>query len=149
DATIPACTADAVTCVDAFEHLWDPGAEAVAMLRILKPGGVACIVTPNAHGLVARLMGRWWFQRKPGEHVRLYSRGALTRVLTGAGFLPPTFLRCGKFSTFAYVTRILQTTNPGLARILKATLGWTPVWHGVWFMPSGDLCAIARRPFDR
>jgi len=149
DAGIPAGSVDAVTCFDAFEHLWDPSAEAAAITRVLKPGGVACIVTPNAGGPLARLMGRSWFQLKPGEHVRLYSRAALARVLTDAGLSAPTFVRCGKFSTLAYATGILQTTNPGLAHVLRASLGWTPTWNRIWFMPSGDLCAIARRPVDR
>jgi 2-polyprenyl-3-methyl-5-hydroxy-6-metoxy-1,4-benzoquinol methylase len=146
EAKLPAGTADVVTAFDSFEHVWDPRAEAAAIFKLLKPGGIAYIVTPDAQSFIARVMGGRWFQFKPDEHVRLYSHASLRQVLREVGFEDPAFHSTGKFSSPSYVATILSTTNPTLGRLLRIALGWTPVWRRLWWIPSGDMCAIARRP---
>lgn len=148
DARLPSAIADVVTFVDSFEHLWNPLGELREAYRVLKPGGIVYIVTPNAAGLLARLMGGAWFQIKPDEHVRLYSTSALRQLLTRSGWSDIAFKRAGKYSSLSFVTTILATTNPLLARLVALLFGWTPVWRSLWFIPSGDLRATARRPTE-
>jgi SAM-dependent methyltransferase len=53
-----------------FEHVEDPATVAAELLRVTKPGGYICAVTPNRHGyiaLAARLAGN-------KRHVRLLGR---------------------------------------------------------------------------
>ena len=94
----PADTFDAAICVEVLEHLFLPLAALEEMLRILKPGGVLIVTTPNVaywrRRLDLALLGRWnpfgdnlsvqepW--RDP--HIRFFSPGSLRRCLARAGF---------------------------------------------------------------
>jgi SAM-dependent methyltransferase len=141
-APFPAGIADVVTFFDSFEHIWDPLPELLAARRLLKPRGILYLVTPDAGGLFARVMGRRWFQIKPDEHLRLYTRGALRAALAPAGWNAISFRQGWKHTTMAFVTTILGTTNPALARVLRGTLGWNPIWRRVLPLPSGDLVVL-------
>ena len=45
-----------VSFLDVIEHVEDPMADLRAALRIMRPGGVLVLVTPNAHGLLQRVI---------------------------------------------------------------------------------------------
>ena len=47
-------TFDLIFCSWVFEHIDDPEASASELLRILKPGGFICAMTPNKWGYIAR-----------------------------------------------------------------------------------------------
>jgi SAM-dependent methyltransferase len=146
-APFPDRTFDVVTMFDSVEHVMTPMADLSEAARILKPGGVIYLVTPDAGGLPARLMGAGWFQLKPGEHFTLFSRKSLTRALTDAGFSDIRITRARKLLTLSFVHVILGTTNPRLARVLKTIAGALPIWNRMVPLMTGDLAVIAsRRP---
>ena len=79
---------DRVVVSEIFEHIPHHGLAAAEIARVLKPGGRAVVTVP-----------RWWPERicwalsrryhdVPGGHVRIYRRGALSRLLLGAGLDP-------------------------------------------------------------
>jgi SAM-dependent methyltransferase len=47
----------AVSLLDVIEHVYDPIAELREVRRVLKPGGVLVMTTPNAAGLLQRIVG--------------------------------------------------------------------------------------------
>ena len=47
---------DAVVCLEGIEHVLDGTATLAELVRILKPGGLLCLSTPN----VMNLYSRWW-----------------------------------------------------------------------------------------
>src|SRR5213594_1127797 len=58
DLDLPAASFDAITLYDSVEHLADPVATLAAARRLLVPGGLLHLVTPNVGGLQARVLGR-------------------------------------------------------------------------------------------
>ncbi len=91
-------TFDAAICVEVLEHLFLPLAALEEIRRILKPGGVLIVTTPNVaywrRRLDLALLGRWnpfgdnlsvqepW--RDP--HIRFFNPDSLRRCLGRAGF---------------------------------------------------------------
>jgi SAM-dependent methyltransferase len=79
-------TFDVVTMFDTLEHLANHGCVLRDVCRILKPGGLLTLTTPNRWSINSILFGRdYWFKRD-ATHVVLFSRGSLKRALSEAGF---------------------------------------------------------------
>ncbi len=99
DSTVdaPGSSFDGVTCVEVFEHLFDPLAAARELFRVLEPGGVLVATVPNfgyhAWRLMAFLRARVPSEpenprvnRFNGVHIRYFSTVTLRRLLLDAGF---------------------------------------------------------------
>lgn len=100
---------DAVTMVDVIEHTARPFQALEKAARILKPGGILCLVTPDIRSLAARLAGRRWWHFRPA-HLSYFSRRSLDALLHRTGFAP--VLRRRYAWTFS-------------ARYLLSRLAWT------------------------
>ena len=68
-----------------IEHIPDPRAFLRSIRRHLVPGGLLVLVTPNTSGLQARLFGSRW-RSAIADHVHLFSRRNLLRLLSAEGF---------------------------------------------------------------
>jgi SAM-dependent methyltransferase len=79
---------DAITLSHVIEHLHDPAAELDRVRRLLRPGGVAWIATPNLESLGHRRFGRDWLGLDPPRHLVLFTRASLERLLRAVGFEP-------------------------------------------------------------
>jgi 2-polyprenyl-3-methyl-5-hydroxy-6-metoxy-1,4-benzoquinol methylase len=77
---------DVVTLSHVIEHVHDPVALLRECYRILKPGGQAVIVTPNASSWGHRLYGGTWRGLEPPRHLHIFSPASSKAVLTAAGF---------------------------------------------------------------
>lgn len=82
---------DAITLSHVIEHLHDPGADLRRIKRLLRPGGLLWIATPNLEALGLRRFGRDWLGLDPPRHLVLFTRASLERLLRDAGLepLPP------------------------------------------------------------
>lgn len=76
----------AVVACDVLEHLADPGAAVAAMFEMLEPGGVLFVTVPDAGSRLARVLGARWWSVLP-MHLQYFSRGSMSRLLTGSGFV--------------------------------------------------------------
>jgi len=84
---------DVVTLFDLIEHTTDPQATLRACRRLLRPGGLLVITTPNVDGLVPRVtywlfaatLGAWDHPTPPG-HVVQFSRRTLQQMLEQTDF---------------------------------------------------------------
>ena len=85
DAALSAESFDAVTMVDFIEHTPVPRAALSQASRILVPGGILALVTPDIHSLAARLAGRRWWHLRPG-HLAYFGRRSLDALLIAHGF---------------------------------------------------------------
>jgi SAM-dependent methyltransferase len=90
-------TFDGATCIEVFEHLFDPLQSARELHRVLKPGGVLAATVPNFGYHAWRLMALLRAQvpsepenpqqnRFNGVHIRFFSVLMFKRLLQDAGF---------------------------------------------------------------
>ncbi|NIP99069.1 MAG: methyltransferase domain-containing protein, partial [Nitrospinaceae bacterium] len=75
---------DAVVLWDLIEHLPHPGACLREIHRILRPGGLVVLWTPNVKNAVY-LKARW-YGYTPTQHLYFFSPRTLARLLEGSGF---------------------------------------------------------------
>src|SRR2546421_12135619 len=74
----------AIVLADVLEHLDDPVATIDDCLRLLEPGGVLCLVTPDPASRTARLAGLRWWGLLPA-HTFLLPRATLRELLERRG----------------------------------------------------------------
>lgn len=87
-ARFPDASFDAVTLIEIVEHLRDALALLTECARILKPGGVMLITTPNAHSWTARAMGARWAGfslNDMGGHISFFNPQSMRILATRCG----------------------------------------------------------------
>jgi 2-polyprenyl-3-methyl-5-hydroxy-6-metoxy-1,4-benzoquinol methylase len=77
---------DVITAAELVEHLTDPAALLREAYRLLRPGGVIWLTTPNGRGLSQRLLRIDWSVICPPEHMQLFSIVGLQSLLRATGF---------------------------------------------------------------
>jgi len=77
---------DAVTLFDVIEHVPEPKEALLALRRVLRSGGSLFLSTPDAGSAVARGLGGRWHYLDPVQHIVLFDRRNLARLLEEAGF---------------------------------------------------------------
>ena len=75
---------NAIVLADVIEHLDDPVAAVEHCARLLAPGGVLCVVTPDPASRTARLAGPNWWGYLPA-HTYLLPRATLRGLLERSG----------------------------------------------------------------
>lgn len=90
-ANFPAASFDAVTMWDVIEHVPDPAATLAEAARLLRPGGLLVINTPNLASLDARLFGPYWIGYELPRHLYVFSRATLQAQTARAGFTTVDF----------------------------------------------------------
>jgi len=72
---------DAITLQDVIEHVGSPIRDIKEIYRVLKPGGIVFIVTPDIGGWWAKILGSLWYHYKPAEHIMYFSQKSLKKLL--------------------------------------------------------------------
>jgi len=83
---LPANTYDAITLSQAIEHLYNPKETLAECLRILKPGGLLVMTTPNVNSLAAKIYGASWRGWEAPRHLHLFSVVTVRRNTQQYGF---------------------------------------------------------------
>lgn len=128
--------ADAAFALHVVEHLAQPAAFFQEARRVLRPGGLLVIATPNAEGWGARLMGRKWKGYSDPTHVSLHGPAYWRNLLDGAGF---------------DIARQGTTGLSGIPLLDRMPLGliqWIPVFlcgHFPWQRGEAFVCMAVRR----
>jgi len=128
DAKLAAASFDLVHASQLIEHLNDPGAFLLETRRLLGPGGLLFLATPNADGFQARLLGRRW-RSAINDHLYLFSLSTISDLLDECGF---EILATATWGGWA------QGLKPGF---IKPSLDRWAKARG-----RGDVMAIAARP---
>lgn len=84
---------DAITLSHVIEHVHAPLSLLQQCHRLLKPGGMLWIETPNVNSLGHKVFGAHWRGLEAPRHLVLFSAGALRQALLIAGFQQPRALR--------------------------------------------------------
>lgn len=110
---------DVVTLQDVIEHVKSPLPEMEEVYRVLKPGGIVFLVTPDIGGWWARLLGPFWYHYKPGEHIMYFSQATLRNVLKKSKFKNIETARTYHIMSVEYVFNRLRYYLP---RVFEALL---------------------------
>ncbi|MDE1894806.1 MAG: class I SAM-dependent methyltransferase [Xanthomonadaceae bacterium] len=78
---------DAITLSHVLEHVHEPAEFLQAVHRLLRPGGVVFLDTPNIQSRGARRWGVHWRGLETPRHLVIFSRSALLGMLRAAGFV--------------------------------------------------------------
>ncbi|MET0413342.1 MAG: class I SAM-dependent methyltransferase [Polyangiaceae bacterium] len=78
---------DVVYADQVLEHVLDPARFLLECRRVLAPGGMLMVATPNFAGLSARLLGLGWKELIPHQHIRMFTPRALRFYLERAQLL--------------------------------------------------------------
>ncbi|MSR85701.1 class I SAM-dependent methyltransferase [Candidatus Uhrbacteria bacterium] len=77
---------DMITLSHVIEHLHDPRDVSREIYRLLKPGGMVWMETPNIRSYGHLNFGRHWRGLEPPRHLVLFNWNALESMLEGCGF---------------------------------------------------------------
>ena len=77
---------DCVTMWDVLEHVTDPTRHMIEVRRILTPGGLVVIGTPNLGHVLFRIKRERWRHLKPAEHIFYFNTGGISRLFSNTGF---------------------------------------------------------------
>lgn len=70
-----------------IEHMTDPVTELKEVYRVMKPGGLLIVSTPDVGSLITRLLGRQWFPfDNPPWHLWGFNRRSIKTCVENAGF---------------------------------------------------------------
>jgi SAM-dependent methyltransferase len=144
---------DAITFSHVIEHLHDPAADLERARRLLRPGGMLWIATPNLESLGHRRFGRDWAGLDPPRHLVLFTRASLERLLRGAGFAPQppplaapqAWLSFSPSAALAQGRRMDDGPERGVRR-LRALAVVADILAGRNARDADELIAIATKP---
>jgi len=143
-AGLEAASFDVITLWDVVEHLKKPDPLLAHLRTLLAPGGILFLHTPNARAQLfkARLKRRLGGMR-PGthylearDHLHLYSRATLARLLERCGFERPTFVHLRPIQGVAG-----QSAADGTGRLATAA-------KNAWYHAARLLHAASGRRVD-
>lgn len=149
---IPASNFDVVIMTDVLEHLNDVTRTINSIHTILKPGGVALIVTVDTGSLFAKLMrNKWLFIHR--QHLVYFSKKNLKLLLGRTGFEILKFQRSFKSTNLYYLGEYFGQKAEDLprlravSRVIRSMVERLPcrARYFNFLVPTGDLMAIARK----
>lgn len=150
-AAVAEC-ADVITCWDVIEHVEDPARAIAEMTARLRPGGWLFLSTPDAGSLAARMLGRRWHYLDPVQHINLFSRRNLLRLLRDAGLHSADVRSFGRQYRVSYIlSRLAYLHGRGAARVAVSGMAYVmaPVRRMLIPITLGDVMGVAARKPER
>ena len=133
-----------ITCLQTFEHPFDPAQMCRDAFRFLRPGGAVLFVGHNRRSISARIMR----QKSPifdVEHLQLFSLDSARRLVSEAGFVNVEVGRLLNRYPIGYWTKLLPLPL-AMKRTLIGLLNASRVSRLAMTLPAGNLFAIGYKP---
>jgi SAM-dependent methyltransferase len=139
---------DAITLLAVIEHVTDPRALVEPCIRLLKPGGVLMVQTPDTGSILCRTLGRYWPPYAPVEHLNLFSVRSLQILLSSFDLQQVDVRSHWKTLPVEYVYQMMQNYGPELRRILTPLYKVLPkvVRNSALPFYVGEMLVTARKP---
>ena len=115
---------DAITLSHVIEHVHEPKQLLHAVLRLLKPGGMVYIDTPNIQSHGAELFGKNWRGMETPRHLVLFNPGSLTYLLSELGFERINLKNCTAVRQSMYLKSLRMVAGHSPYNAEPARLGW-------------------------
>ena len=145
EANYPDQRFDVVVMDDLIEHVGDPSELVRESCRILAPGGLLTMNTPNRAGLWHLLMGRRWFHYKQSEHLVFFSPRVITDLLDRQGFDVLDIHSSSKIIDMNYAFGRLRYYSDGLSNMLARTVGRFLIASVTFPIRVGEMVVFARK----
>jgi 2-polyprenyl-3-methyl-5-hydroxy-6-metoxy-1,4-benzoquinol methylase len=116
DSELPENTFDVVTLLETIEHLFDPMSVLRQAHRLLRPGGLITVTTPNLNSLAFKILGLDWSILSPKEHLYYFTESTIQQMLIRAGFDRVWVERASLVSDEAEEFRVTDTHHRGAWR---------------------------------
>ncbi|MBV9226395.1 MAG: class I SAM-dependent methyltransferase [Acidobacteriaceae bacterium] len=131
---------------DLIEHVQNPRGLLAKVHELLRPGGVAMIMTPDFASLTRKLMGKHWTHFKL-EHVFYFTPNAIQRLAVSTGFRVLSIKRARKAITLKYFRDQLSTyTHPLLTPVSRALASTLKRWEQTPFLITlGKMLALLQK----
>lgn len=149
ETKLPNKSFEAVASLQTIEHETDPLQHLKEIHRILKPGGLAVITTPDHNSWTRKLMDSNWFGYRHQEHLFFLTRKTLKIMLEKTGFKKIEIRRDNpRIFTLSYYLARLNTFYPNkfvktATNVVKRIIGNLPV--PALTDPWGDILVFAWR----
>ncbi len=132
-ASMPENSFDAITICHGIEHVADPVETLRSCFRLLRPGGLLSVITPNTRSLGSRWFRARWRGLEPPRHLVLFSPRLLRSVLQREGFSILRLETTARTACQIYCASVLKgrTRRLGALLFLIAELALnsiTPCW---------------------
>lgn len=133
---------DLVVAFDTFEHVYHPREWLEAARRVLKPGGLIAITTPDPTSLLARLSGRKWVSFKLPEHVFYWSPDTIRRALADKWQILEIG-RAGQYASLSFLLRRIFRLSSNPRGLLKWKFDLLQKFN--IYSDNGSMTVIARK----
>jgi len=140
---------DCIVLWDVIEHLWDPLETIKKLTKLLKPGGILAVSTPNIGAFSARLMGKYWHFMTVPEHLSFFNKRTINYLFKMTGLIPLNWITKGKWVNLGFLLYKIKKTFPKLfpASFVRWVQQKPRIANIVLYIPTGDIqYAVASRP---
>jgi 2-polyprenyl-3-methyl-5-hydroxy-6-metoxy-1,4-benzoquinol methylase len=143
-ARFPDASFDVVTLLDVIEHVPDPAGLLREVRRVLKPGGLVYLVTPDCDSLSARVLGSRWWGLRPA-HIYYFSEKTLSRMLEKGGFEIVEARSFGRIFTWGYWLSRLTNYPRLVFRAVEALVDLFGIRDKFLYIDTRDTVQLAAR----
>ncbi|OGV97418.1 hypothetical protein A2W24_05585 [Microgenomates group bacterium RBG_16_45_19] len=143
--TLPQKNFDIITMLGLIEHLINPDELIARVAKLLKPGGVLMLQTPDSGSFLARSLGKWWPPYAPVEHIHLFSRPSLARLLQKNSFGSLVFMPHIKHLPISYIYQNMQNFGLEFYRLLKPLKPLITSLHFSLPFYGGEVILLAQK----
>lgn len=144
---LPSGNYDLISMLGLIEHVKDPNLLIKKCKSLLNSDGFMLIQTPNSASMPARMLKKYWPPFSPVEHIHLFSKYALIKLLEKNGLEVIYASSHIKKLPFSYVYHMLDNFGPEFKSLLSPLFNILPLKIKKIPLPFyvGEMIIIAKK----